>query len=144
MVSFPVSIVEQRSLIVRQPLSGHRVCMGFRRCSLCCINPSPYLSWVDVVAFRDPLFPGYVSHMCTQFCILFVLRLYLLQICHHNSHVVLPVCGVVYVFPDDLGINNSAASSIDFVMLASLVQYMTNACCSIPGCWFKGISSSYK
>ena len=30
--------------------------------------------------------------------------------------------GGVDVFPDDMGINNSAASSIAFVMLASLVS----------------------
>ena len=38
--------------------------------------------------------------------------------------------GVVDVFPDDLGIDNSAASSIAFVMLSSLVSmydYHTNA-----------------
>ena len=30
--------------------------------------------------------------------------------------------GVVDIYPDDLGIDNSAASSIAFVMLASLVS----------------------
>ena len=43
------------------------------------------------------------------------------MLCHPSSHVVFPVC-FVYVFPDDLGIDNSAASNIAFVMLASLVS----------------------
>ena len=30
--------------------------------------------------------------------------------------------GVVYIFPDDLGIDNSAASGIAFVMLASFLS----------------------
>ena len=34
--------------------------------------------------------------------------------------------GAVYVFPDDLGIDNSAASSIAFVMFASLVSISVN------------------
>ena len=35
--------------------------------------------------------------------------------------------GVVDVFPDDLGIDNAAASSIVFVMLASFVSISVNS-----------------
>ena len=83
--------------------------------------------------------------MGTQFCILFVCRLYLLYIdwlcmpsacilfgivtvlCHPNSHVVFFQYSVVNVFPDDLGIDNSAASSIAFVMLASFISIYAHA-----------------
>ena len=41
-------------------------------------------------------------------------------LCHPNSHVF--QYGVVDVFPDDLDIDHSAASSIAFVKLTSLVS----------------------
>ena len=77
--------------------------------------------------------------MVTQLCILFVCSLYLLQIGRRCMSsvclqfgivtvlaILIPMLffqyGVVDVFPDGLGIDNSAASSITFVTLASLVS----------------------
>ena len=79
--------------------------------------------------------------MGTQFCKLFVYRLYLLQISRRcmssvclqfGITILIPMLffqyGVVDVFPDDLGIDNSAASSIAFVMLALFVSIRFTLC----------------
>ena len=39
--------------------------------------------------------------------------------------------GVVDIFPDDLGIDNSAASSIAFVILASFVSIYIHSMCVV-------------